>query len=508
VKRRGTAFTIAVVAAFVGTAGVAWAAGSADGAASSTGAKPVQLTIMMSGDNTPTADNSVKRAIEAKLGVELNYIYVPIKDYDVKLNTLIASRKLPDLFWMDGSKMDAAGLRDQGMLLKMDELLKSRGSNVLAETGDILKKAPLNWGEGIYATIPGALWYTSNLSIRTDWLKRLGLKMPTNLDEFHDVLKAFVNDDPDGDGKKDTVGYVGAMAYLRTFEHIFGAYGICVDMPYLMQDGTVTTYMKAPRYLDAIKYLRKLYQEGLLDPDYATIPLMSAFEKLWTGRVGVFDFQNVGTTNNWMPGRYIEKDPAPSFGFTVLSGPGGKGGAVKQYPQYTSYQCIAASSKNPEKAMDYLNYVYSAEGDLLTYLGIEGLHYEWTDKDNGKYKLLGKYTDMATYRSDGAFVYNQALPRMTAEMKTLNKLTREGQLYAQEHSVEYPKIIANLKAIGEYGPQLEGITKEAFARLIFTTGDLEAEYADFVKRWNNEGGLEFEKEATAAYAAQLKASGR
>ncbi|MFA6507727.1 MAG: extracellular solute-binding protein, partial [Treponemataceae bacterium] len=485
---------VLVLIALVGVVSTAWAGPSADTPAAAK-KKRVPLTVMMFGDNTPTEDNSVKRAIEEKLGVDLTFIYIPQKDYEAKLSTLIAGRKLPDVFWVDGNKINAAEFRDQGMLLKMDKLLQSHGQTILAESGPILKKAPVNWGNGIYAVVPASLWYTSNLSVRTDWLARLGLKMPTNLDELYKVLHAFTFNDPDGNGKKDTIGYVGTMANLRTFEHIFGAYGIAVGMPYLMPDGTVSTYMKAPLYLDAIKYLRKLYQDGILDPDYATIPLMSSFEKLWTGRVGMFDFQNVGTTNNWMPGRYVEKSPSPTFGFTVLSGPGGKGGAIRQYPRYTYYECIASTSKYPEKAMEFLNYLFTAEGDMLTLLGIEGLHYEWVDRDNGKYKLLGKFTDMATYRSDGAFVYNMQLPRMTAEMKTLNKQTREGQLYAQQNALDYPKTMANLKTMTDYGPQLENITKEAFARLIFTNANLETEYAAFVKRWNDEGGLAFEKEA-------------
>ena len=466
----------------------------------------VPLTVMMFGDNTPTPTNSVKRALEEKLGVDLTYIYVPEKDYAAKLNTLIASRTLPDIFWVDGNAIDAVEFREQGMIAKLDSLLKSDGPDIMAEVGSILRNAPLNQGDGIYGLIPASLDYTSNLSVRADWLAKLKLKMPTNLDELYKVLAAFTNGDPDGNGKKDTVGYVGTMANMRTFEHIFGAYGIAVDKPYLLKNGTVTTYMKAPAYLDAIKYLRKLYQDGILDPDFVTIPLMSAFEKLWTGRTGIFDFQNVGTTNNWMPGRYTEKNPSPTFGFTVIAGPGGKGGAIRQYPRYTYYNCIASTCKNPEKAMEYLNYQYSEEGDRLTYLGIEGLHYEWVDKDNGKYKLLGKFTDQATYRADGSFVYNKMFPLLNTEVRTLNKQTREGQAFARDNSIEYPKIIKNLKTTSEYGPQLANITKEAFAQLIVTKGNVDAEYQTFVKRWNEEGGLEYEKEATAAWAAQVKAS--
>ena len=467
-------------------------------------AEPAKITWMLYGDNTPTENNSVIRTLEEKLGIDLTVIYVPEADYMSKLNTLIAARNLPDLFWMDGKKLNAIEFRDQGMLMKLDSLLEKHGPNVLREVGKDLAKAPVNQDNGIYALIPGSINYTSNLSIRTDWLKNLNMQMPTNLDELYDVLYAFAFKDPDGNGKQDTVGYVGTMAAMRTFEHIFGAFGICVDMPYLMENGTVTTYMKAPLYLDAIKYLRKLYQNGLLDPDFATLPLMSAFEKLWTGRTGVFDFQNVGTTNNWMPGRYTEPTP-PTFGFAIIAGPGGKGGAIKQYPRFTYYNAIASTSKHPDKVMQLIDYLYSQEGDELTYLGVEGLHYEWVDEANGKYKLLGKFTNSATYRADGAFVYNHMWPLVNTEVRTLNKQTQEGQAFARDNSIGYPNIIASLKATSEYGSSLNDITKEAFAQLIVTKGNLESEYQKFVDRWNREGGLAYEKEATAAYAAQVAA---
>ncbi len=52
---------------------------------------------------------------------------------------------------------------------------------------------------------------------------------------------------------------------------------------------------------------------------------------------------------------------------------------------------------------------------------------------------------------------------------------------------------------------LNDITKEAFAQLIVTKGNVDAEYKTFVQRWEREGGLAYEKEATQAYALQLAA---
>lgn len=465
---------------------------------------PIVITRLMSGDNTPTPDNLVLAEIEAQTGIRMEVTYVPYDDYKTKLNTMIASRTLPDIFRID-DVATAIEFRDSGLLMPMDDLLAEYGPHIMAELGDDITTSPINAGGEVYGIYRAAVPYMSNLAIRTDWLENLGLEMPADLDSFYEVLRAFTFDDPNGTGADDTIGYVGTMAGMRTFSHIFGAFGIPLDTnirPILLEDGTVTTYMKHPNYLDAIKYLRKLYDEGLLLPDFATTPLMSAFELLWTGRTGAFDFQNVGTTNNWVNGGRYTEDPMPEFDFTVLAGPGSEGGSAMEYPNYVAVTVISSTCENPEAAMKLLDYLYSEEGDELTYLGVEGVMYEWVDKENGQYKLLDEYVDQATHRAAGGFVYNEQWPKQNAEVRTMNKLTQDGQAYAQAHGIEWPYILTPLEAEIEYKATLDDITKQAFAELIMTKGDVDAEYAAFVARWENEGGLEYEAEATAAWQNQ------
>lgn len=464
----------------------------------------ISLYMTFSG-TTANMDNPVLDAIEEATGVRLKMIQVAPGDEMTKLNTMIAARTLPDIFRVT-SIADAQQFIAEGMLMPLDDLLAQYAPNIMKEVGELLPSAPANQIDGnTYMLLSGSTSYTSNLNVRVDWLKKLGLEMPTDLDSLYEVLYAFTFNDPDGNGQQDTVGIVMPMSQFMQWDNLFGAFGICFEKNFLMEDGTVTTYMKAPGYLDAVNYLRKLYQNGVMDAEFATMPAMTAHERLWTGRCGMYGFQSVGPTNNWYPGRYTEtmpEDPAEVFGFANIEGPEGYSGSPKQYPLMTEGWVISSTCENPEAAVRLLDYLYTQEGDELTYLGVEGLMYEWVDEENGVYRRLGEYTDDAIHRANGGYTYWLNLIADNCEVRTLNTLTREGQELAKAHAIDHPVIYTALEAEIEYGASLKEITREALAQLIVTTGDVETEYKAFVERWNNEGGLAFEAEATAAWQSQ------
>ena len=464
-----------------------------------------EITWFLRGVGTTAPDDClVLQEIQNRLGIKINTIQCAPGDDEAKLNSLIAGNKLPDVLQVNLA--DAQEFINEGALLPLDELLPKYGQHILAEVGDQLADMPANKIDGsIYMIMKNNQSYTDNLAIRVDWLKKLGLEMPTDLDSLFNVLHAFTYDDPDGNGVNDTVGIVFTMTQNMQWEPIFGAFGINYNGAVQLEDGTVTTWMKSPKYLDAINYLRKLYQDGSMDPTFATMPAMTAHESLWNGRCGAYGFQFTGTANNWYPGRYTFEcpaDPAEVFGYTVIEGPYGDKGTPKRYPSNTNGFVIPATSEHPEAAMKLIDFLFSEEGDELTYFGVEDVMFKWTDKENGKYERLPGYEDDASHRAAGGFTFWQQCLLNNAEIKTLNALTQEAQAFAVENAFDWPKINTVLEADTEYGSTLSDITKEALAQLIVTTGDVEAEYKAFVERWNEEGGLEWEKEATAAYKAE------
>jgi len=466
--------------------------------------EPIVITWLMKGDNNVAEDNEMIQALNEKLGIDLHITYVSRSDYDVKLNSLIAGNTLPDIF--ETGDTTAMDLKNAGKLLDVAPYLPEYGKDILAayEEGE-LATLGINDAEKVYALNSKAGLYVSNFHLRKDWLAKVGKEVPTTLDELYDVLKAFTFDDPDGNGENDTYGFTAQMNTPKTWEHIFAAFGIPFDKNITLEDGTVTRYVKHPNYLRAIEYLRKLYQDGIMDPDFAATTWVEYAEKLWNGKIGIFDFQSVGPCNNWFPGRYTfalpEKvDDLFAFAHIANADTGAPTGGVKPYAKTTSYSAVVSSAcKHPEKVVELLNFMYyTEEGQDMTYMGIEGVMFNWTDKENAKYERIGAYADDTVHRAAGAFVYNTSggWTMQNAETRTMNVYTQTSQAEEMAIATDHTFIGDTLESWSEYGTALQDVEAQMLANLIVSKGDVQAEYEAFVEQWNEEGGLEFEEEAT------------
>ena len=202
-----------------------------------------EVTWLLEVGTTSDEDNLVLQEIEKRIGVRVKPIQCSTGDFAAKLNALIASRDLPDMF--STNLTDAKEFIAEGMLQPLDDLLPEYGQNILNNAGERLAEAPANRIDGsTYMVVSSKSGYVNDYAIRADWLKNLNMEVPTNLDELYDVLYAFTYKDPDGDGKDDTIGLVLTMTQQGQWEPIFGAYGIAYNSNALLEDGTVTTYMK------------------------------------------------------------------------------------------------------------------------------------------------------------------------------------------------------------------------------------------------------------------------
>jgi putative aldouronate transport system substrate-binding protein len=244
-------------------------------------------------------NNVWTRYYEKKLGIKLKYTVAAAgDDYTQKLTMAIASNNLPDL--MDLPPEEFSELSKAGRLADITKSYDTSAS-------DLLKKANESDG-GIQlasAEVNGKLYGLPQLSaadgtgdllwIRTDWLKKLGLKAPTTMDELLKVAKAFRYNDPDGNGKKDTWG-IGFEKDIVTddgaspgsFEGFFAAYGAYAKGWVKGDDGKITYSGIYPGMKDSLVQLNKMYKDGLIDPEFGVKDTTKLTEDIASGKVGLF----------------------------------------------------------------------------------------------------------------------------------------------------------------------------------------------------------------------------
>ncbi|MBO9609974.1 MAG: extracellular solute-binding protein [Paenibacillaceae bacterium] len=136
--------------------------------------------------------------------------------------------------------------------------------------------------------------WSSGIYYRKDWMKNVGItKEPTTIDEWYQMMKAFTEKDPDQNGKNDTYGLLTLFGLWSGFT----VFGIDLDN-WVEEDGRYIPGYVSKKMLEPLKFYRKLYQEKILDPEFAqNTNVTKTFPKFTTG---VFGTLIRNTDNYWL----------------------------------------------------------------------------------------------------------------------------------------------------------------------------------------------------------------
>ncbi|GGD80163.1 extracellular solute-binding protein [Paenibacillus nasutitermitis] len=332
--------------------------------------------------NLPDGDlDFVKKVIEEKFNVELKLDYmIAGQDYINKINLLLASTP-PDM-WRDGTP-------DGGNQYAVDGLLADLTPFISPETMPnyfkywITEKELASYqvqNQFARAAVPFGRNIYRAYYVREDWLKNLGLDLPTNYDEYLNVLRKFRNEDPDRNGTKDTYGFTSAG----------GGTSVGLEWPEYIKHGlTFPRKIEDNRYVDmqtdekielVFDDISKVIAEDLIDPDWFLNKNPQHIEKAIQGKVGIvlgsradFAFDSnpqsiqVRTQQLFPEANWVPMNIFPDTSVAVKPGPGQPFLFAKQ-----------VADKDPEKvkrSVEILDWLAGEEGYLLTHYGIEGKHY-------------------------------------------------------------------------------------------------------------------------------------
>ncbi|MFD0620790.1 ABC transporter substrate-binding protein [Paenibacillus sp. GCM10027629] len=375
----------------------------------------VTLKVMVRGnplvENFST--NEFTKWYEEKTNVHIEWEVVPEQSMQEKLNLVLASEDYPDvIFGMNVSPAQEMIYGTQGVFLPLNDLIEQQGTQtkkMFADRPDI-KAAITAPGGNIYSLPEVNECYHCSMSqkmwIYKPWLDKLGLSMPTTTEELYNVLKAFKTKDPNGNGKADEIPLSISPKSWRSSIDSFLMNSFVYNPMYgstkhlFVQDGKLDVSYTKPEWKEGLKYLHKLYAEGLIAPESFTqddnqlIQIGENPKEVLLG-ASTGGHQGVFTQLLGESGRWSEYTTVP-----VLKGPGGVQYAPNDATSLTTGAfLITNKAKNPEIALRWADGLYEYEHTLRSNYGRPDT--EWRDAKEGEIGIDGKPAKWSELKSFG-----------------------------------------------------------------------------------------------------------
>lgn len=336
----------------------------------------------------------IRQYVQEKSGIEYEIEAYTGQDYDTKLNLLLASGEYPDIWY--GSSENVSQWKKTGTITQLDDLYRDYGKDLKNVFHDKSLEAVKLDGElwslpqGWNQADPTAGPLTEGLVIRKDWLDNVGLEQPETLEDYYNVLVAFTDQDPDGNGKKDTYGLTGIEI---NFNHIYNAFGVNPGHWY-EREGKLVIGEMTDEFKEAVLTLSKWYKEGLIDPEFPvyTKP-KQAEEKIINSIAGSFT-SHVWNTQDSQQVETALREFTPDAQLVMNHALIGKDG-IRGYraPRYNTGNNLVISSQaeQPELIMSFLNWYAQDENYLVPNIGIENEHWKFKNDEHTQIERLGDW---------------------------------------------------------------------------------------------------------------------
>lgn len=375
-----------------------------------------------------SADNLATQWLEEKTGVKFEFQSCLKVDGKQKMNTMMVSGDLPDVFMYTGNEPTASEqllYGTQGDFIPLNDLIENYMPNLkqmLDEKPIIKENMTMQDGNMYVFTQVGKAVHTSypwKMWINQDWLDNLGLELPTTTEEYYQVLKAFKEQDANGNGNpNDEIPLSGCFDGWNTNPIVFimNAFGTYrpdtqnVQGMYLDDDGKVVFPAVTDEWKEGLKYLNKLCEEGLLDSLLFSQPKQElqkignnpGTEILGSSAGGtVSEFMSLTDSENW---RHFTTVPP-------LEGPDGFRQSFYVPDVGKAGASITSSCEDPIAVARALDLFYTKEGTTWNRLGVHGEDY--IDAEEGDLNFIGEQAEFIRV-TNSAEVGNHAWSQLGA----------------------------------------------------------------------------------------------
>jgi putative aldouronate transport system substrate-binding protein len=325
--------------------------------------------------------------LEKKFNVIIRLSGAPEDSWMTKINLLVNSGETPDLFFYTPGNSQYKQWVTDGMLLPLEPFIEQGSLQNL--------KALLGSNQLKYSTFNGEHYFVPNiygeinhaLFVRKDWMdkwiaaRKLSVKRPETLAQFEDMLKFFTEEDPDGNGKNDTIG-MAASSETAWFNNFLAAFNVTPAWT-KEANGEYGLTALTDGYRKMLNYLAGLYSKRYIYGDFYSINDAQKVNLFTSGKCGAVLTNNgamvdhianqltqgilsnqIKTVNDFY--KYVDILPMPNGEY-----PGAYQGANRYFGGWS----VSSDAKDPLTLASILDYLVSPEGQMLRLFGIEGKHY-------------------------------------------------------------------------------------------------------------------------------------
>lgn len=481
-------------------------------------ADPVTLKIeVFDRANAPAGagsanDNALTKKIQETFGTPNNitteFVPVPRSQEVDKLNLMMASSTAPDIVFTYNKGLYQqyaiqGGLTDLSDLIAGTTDLKGY---VEANSPDLLIDGKYYGVAAVRTVVDRHMSY-----IRTDWLEALGMSMPTTTDEWYEVMKAFKEKDP---GKTGEVIPFGMRASVYDDVAHWSSLLIWSFVTATEEERMVNPYLTLPGYKEGVKFVNKLFSEGLIDPEFALDQDDRDFNANFVnGQIGFFMSDTTkpyGEMYDNLKTNVPTAKIAPVECFKNAAGEYAK----PNYPGYGLFIMVPKTSSEAAAAaaVKYLDWQSSAAGAQLMSWGEEGKNYTLVDGIPAVSTEQKAVNDVERFNSgDLRIMWNGAWtkspddlwkqieagdPKYGKEVAIAQQMGLNGGFRDYQANPAFETVI---ESESKYGTSLDKIFVDGLIKVIMADpANFDAEYDALVSEYLSSGGQEIIDEKTAA----------
>ncbi len=452
---------------------------SESSATDSSSSEPVEFSIMITAPaEFTTEDNAWIEELNEKANANITWIAFPQSNFWEKRNTTMAGQDYPDVIMIDTSGKNITDNLYESMvkneiILPLDDYLTPEiAPNILEYTNEASWKGVADPSGSQYVIPRSTIIREDFMTIRTDWMQALEIETPVTIDDWKAYFNAVANEDPDGNGVKDTYGTTEQSEMMNptsTINMEFFARVWNADKNwYLDENGEVFygVFAKDGRFKNVLQFYQDLNNDGSLDPDFISNKgPQSQQERLEQGAVSSIRLFAGNLDRHLNTLRAI----TPEANLELVDFPVSAEADVYESEQLISTNAglyegwaLTTTAKGKEaEIIRVLDYLLSDEGWNLVRNGVEGVHYEMNGEE--KTNLEPEYGLFAKWAG-----YVQLLRRPNDEnlwLKNILPDTYDHQKEWLNYSIDY---MNNYDQTSLIGMQSEAET-EFYKSDLFTT---------------------------------------